>query len=132
MFDHRTRLAVGALPEASPPVFRGCGHRCQTGTAAFTLLELLVVAGIIGVLAALLSTAFNNAKAKTQRDPVFGFDVATECPNVPSEILIPRNAWADKAAYDATARKLAGLFNKNFETYAAGATAEVKAAAPVA
>ena len=48
------------------------------------------------------------------------------------EILIPRNAWADKAAYDATAKKLAGLFNKNFETYAAGASAEVKAAAPKA
>ena len=50
---------------------------------------------------------------------------------MPSEILIPRNAWADKAAYDATAKKLAGLFNKNFETYAPGASAEVKAAAPV-
>jgi phosphoenolpyruvate carboxykinase (ATP) len=70
------------------------------------------------------------AKSKMQRDAVFGFDVVTECPNVPSEILIPRNAWADKAAYDATAKKLAGLFNKNFETYAAGASAEVKAAAP--
>jgi phosphoenolpyruvate carboxykinase (ATP) len=72
------------------------------------------------------------AKAKTQKDPVFGFDIATEVPNVPSEILVPRNAWADKAAYDATAKKLAGLFNKNFETYAVGASAEVKAAAPVA
>ena len=61
-----------------------------------------------------------------------GFDVVTECPNVPPDILVPRNAWADKAAYDATAKKLAGLFNKNFETYAAGASAEVKAAAPVA
>ena len=71
------------------------------------------------------------AKARTERDPVFGFDVVAECPNVPSEILIPRNAWADKAAYDATAKKLAALFNKNFETYAAGASAEVKAAAPV-
>ena len=70
------------------------------------------------------------AKAKTERDPVFGFDVVAECPNVPSEILIPRNTWADKAAYDATAKKLAGLFNKNFETYAPGASAEVKAAAP--
>jgi phosphoenolpyruvate carboxykinase (ATP) len=66
-----------------------------------------------------------------ERDPVFGIDVVAECPNVPSEILIPRNAWADKAAYDATAKKLAALFNKNFETYAAGASAEVKAAAPL-
>jgi phosphoenolpyruvate carboxykinase (ATP) len=72
------------------------------------------------------------AKAKTERDPVFGFEVAAECPGVPSEILIPRNAWANKAAYEATAKKLAGLFNKNFETYAAGVSAEVKASAPKA
>jgi phosphoenolpyruvate carboxykinase (ATP) len=71
-------------------------------------------------------------KAKTERDPVFGFDIVTEVPGVPSEILRPRESWADKSAYDATAKKLAGLFNKNFETYAAGASAEVKAAAPVA
>ena len=70
------------------------------------------------------------AKAKTQRDPTFGVDVVTECPNVPAEILIPRNAWADKAAYDATAKKLAGLFKENFKTYETGAAAEVKAAGP--
>jgi phosphoenolpyruvate carboxykinase (ATP) len=51
---------------------------------------------------------------------------------VPPEILIPRNAWANKAAYEETAKKLAGLFNKNFETYAAGVSAEVKASAPKA
>src|SRR6516165_10002707 len=51
-------------------------------------------------------------KAKTQRDPVFGFDVVSECPNVPAEILIPRNVWADKTAFDATAKKLADLFTK--------------------
>jgi phosphoenolpyruvate carboxykinase (ATP) len=72
------------------------------------------------------------AKVKMQRDPVFGFDVATECANVPSEILIPRNAWTDKTSYDAMAQKLAGLFIKNFETYAGGVSDEVKAAAPKA
>jgi phosphoenolpyruvate carboxykinase (ATP) len=51
---------------------------------------------------------------------------------VPAEILRPRESWADKAAYDAAAKKLAALFNKNFETYVAGASVEVKAAAPVA
>ncbi len=51
---------------------------------------------------------------------------------MPAEILRPRDSWADKTAYDATAKKLAGLFNKNFETYAGGASAEVKAAAPTA
>ena len=71
------------------------------------------------------------AKAKTQRDANFGFDVVTECPSVPSEILVPRNAWADKAGYDAAARKLSDLFKENFKKYEAGATAEVKAAGPV-
>jgi len=71
------------------------------------------------------------AKAKTARDPVFGFDIVVECPGVPAEILRPRESWADKTAYDAAAKKLATLFNKNFETYAAGASTEVKAAAPV-
>jgi phosphoenolpyruvate carboxykinase (ATP) len=70
------------------------------------------------------------AKARTQRDAIFGFDVITECPNVPSEILVPRNAWADKAAYDATAKKLAGLFKDNFKTYEAGASEEIRAAGP--
>ena len=72
------------------------------------------------------------ASAKTERDPIFGFDIVTECSGVPAEILRPRDSWADKAAYDATAIELAGLFNKNFETYAGGARAEVKAAAPAA
>jgi phosphoenolpyruvate carboxykinase (ATP) len=72
------------------------------------------------------------AKAKTARDPIFGFEIVTECPGVPAEILHPRESWADKSAYDTTAKKLAALFNKNFETYAEGASAEVKAAAPVA
>jgi phosphoenolpyruvate carboxykinase (ATP) len=72
------------------------------------------------------------AKAATERDPVFGLDVVTECPNVPSEILIPRNVWSDKAAYEATAKKLAGLFATNFAAYEVGVSAEVKAAGPVA
>jgi phosphoenolpyruvate carboxykinase (ATP) len=70
------------------------------------------------------------AKAKTQRDPIFGFDVVTECPNVPKGILVPRDAWADKTAYDAASKKLAGLFQENFKTYESGVSPEIKAAAP--
>jgi phosphoenolpyruvate carboxykinase (ATP) len=72
------------------------------------------------------------AKSKTERDPVFGFDIVIGCSGVPPEILRPLESWADKSAYDAAAKKLATLFNKNFETYAPGASAEVKAAAPAA
>ena len=71
------------------------------------------------------------AKAPTQRDCVFGFDVITECPNVPKGILRPREAWADKSAYDAAAKKLANLFRENFKTYESGVSPDVKAAAPV-
>jgi phosphoenolpyruvate carboxykinase (ATP) len=72
------------------------------------------------------------AGAMTRRDPVFGFEVVTACPGVPSEILRPRDTWADKAAYDAAAKKLAGLFIDNFKKYEGGASAEVRAASPAA
>jgi phosphoenolpyruvate carboxykinase (ATP) len=70
------------------------------------------------------------AEAPTAVDPIFGFQVVTECPEVPAEILTPRETWGDKEAYDQTARKLAHLFAENFKTYAAGVSPEVKAAAP--
>jgi phosphoenolpyruvate carboxykinase (ATP) len=70
------------------------------------------------------------ATEKTECDLVFGLDVVAKCPNVPSEILIPRNVWSDKAAYEAAAMKLAGLFAKNFATYEGGVSAEVKTAGP--
>lgn len=71
------------------------------------------------------------AKAPTQRDETFGFEIVTACPDVPSEVLVPRNTWKDKAAYDAAANKLAKLFVNNFKTYEAGVSAEVRAASPV-
>jgi phosphoenolpyruvate carboxykinase (ATP) len=70
------------------------------------------------------------ASAKAVKDPVFGFDIVTECPGVPSEVLLPRNTWKDPAAYDAAANKLATLFINNFKTYQSGASAEVCAAGP--
>jgi len=72
------------------------------------------------------------AKAETKQDPVFGFAVPTACPGVPSEVLVPRETWSDKGSYEATARKLAGLFRDNFQKYADGASAEVRAAGPAA
>ncbi len=63
------------------------------------------------------------------RDPVFGVDVVTAVPNVPSEVLLPRATWPDPAAYDAAARKLAGLFRDNFRAYEAGVSAEARGGA---
>jgi phosphoenolpyruvate carboxykinase (ATP) len=63
-------------------------------------------------------------------DPVFGIEVPTSVPGVPSEILSPRRTWADPAAYDAQARKLAQMFRDNFELYRAGVPDAVAAAGP--
>jgi phosphoenolpyruvate carboxykinase (ATP) len=64
------------------------------------------------------------------KHPVFGMLVPAECPDVPSEILNPRNTWADKNGYDVKAKYLAGLFIKNFEKYKDGVSEEVLEAAP--
>ncbi len=66
------------------------------------------------------------------KHPVFGVQMPKTCPNVPSEILNPRDTWADKAAYDKKSEHLAGLFNANFAKYASGVSQEILDAAPVA
>jgi len=63
-------------------------------------------------------------------DPIFGFHVPTACPGVPSEILNPRETWADPAAYDEKARDLAHRFVENFAPYRADADKSVAAAGP--
>ncbi len=65
-------------------------------------------------------------------DPFFGLEVPTVCEKVPHEFLIPKNTWSDKAAFDATAAKLAGLFVENFRQFEDGATPEILAAGPKA
>jgi len=59
----------------------------------------------------------NLAMVRTTPDLVFGIGVVSECPEVPREVLTPRDTWSDKASYDATARKLAGLFRANVRQY---------------
>ena len=70
------------------------------------------------------------AAVPTQEDPVFGLAVPTSCPEVPAEMLQPRNTWADKVAYDEKARKVAQLFKDNFKKYESQASAEVRGAGP--
>ncbi|HZZ30208.1 MAG TPA: phosphoenolpyruvate carboxykinase (ATP) [Pirellulales bacterium] len=56
--------------------------------------------------------------APTQRDPHFKLDYCTRCPSVPEALLQPAATWKDRAAYEATAQKLAALFRENFAKYA--------------
>ncbi|HEY2916765.1 MAG TPA: phosphoenolpyruvate carboxykinase (ATP) [Candidatus Limnocylindrales bacterium] len=64
-------------------------------------------------------------------DPIFRVAVPTAVPGVPAEVLQPRGTWADPAAYDAAARKLARMFHENFAAYAEGVTEAVRDAGPI-
>ena len=54
---------------------------------------------------------------KFSHNDIFNLYVPTECPNVPSEVLEPRNMWIDKDAYDLSAKKLAQMFVDNFKKF---------------
>ena len=43
--------------------------------------------------------------------------IPTQIEGVPSEVLIPRNAWEDQAAYDIKATELAQAFRENFKKF---------------
>jgi len=71
------------------------------------------------------------AQTATTPDPIFGVNVPVSCPDVPNEVLQPRNTWEDKDAYDASAKDLARRFNENFKKYEAGVSEAVRAVAPI-
>jgi phosphoenolpyruvate carboxykinase (ATP) len=83
---------------------------------------------------AMVSAALDGKldSVKTETDPVFGLAIPTEVPGVPSEVMNPRDTWKDPKAYDEQASKLAGMFVKNFEKFAAGADPAVVKAGPKA
>jgi phosphoenolpyruvate carboxykinase (ATP) len=75
-----------------------------------------------------LDGSLKNASYRT--DPYFGFAVPTSVSGIEPHILYPMKTWKDKAAFDDTARKLVGMFQKNFAKYEKDVDAEVRAAAP--
>ncbi|HEV2818834.1 MAG TPA: phosphoenolpyruvate carboxykinase [Allosphingosinicella sp.] len=81
---------------------------------------------------ALLNAALDGSLADVayRKDPNFGFDVPVSVPGVDAAILNPRDTWADKAAYDATAAKLVGLFTANFARFADHVDQAVRDSAP--
>ena len=80
------------------------------------------------LLHAALDGSLNNAPMRT--DPYFGFEVPAAVTGVDTAILNPRDTWTDKAAYDAKAKYLVGLFVDNFATFADHVDDEVKTAGP--
>ena len=81
---------------------------------------------------AMVSAALDGSleNVPTVADPVFGIGVPESCPGVPAEVLQQRSTWADGAAYDAQAQKLAAMFVKNFERFETEVSEEVRVAGP--
>lgn len=80
-----------------------------------------------------LLTAALNGKlddVKYTTDPIFGFEVPTECPNVPSEVLDPSSSWSDKKEYDRRYKDLAMRFKQNFAKFEDQTPREVIEAGP--
>jgi phosphoenolpyruvate carboxykinase (ATP) len=90
--------------------------------------ERIKIAYSRAVIRAAMSGALDDVEYET--DPFFGLQVPKRCPGVPEGVLQPRETWADKAAYDATAKKLAALFAENFKEFEEEASEELRAAGP--
>jgi phosphoenolpyruvate carboxykinase (ATP) len=82
------------------------------------------------LLDAALDGRLNGVPMRTDR--YFGFAVPKHVDGVDPKILDPRETWSDKPAYDAMARKLVGMFVKNFAKFETMVEADVKAASPAA
>jgi phosphoenolpyruvate carboxykinase (ATP) len=79
------------------------------------------------LLSAALAGELDNAEYRT--DPFFGLQIPVHVPGIPDEVLDPRAAWADQAAYDKAAANLVKRFEDNFATFADLVDDTVKAAA---
>jgi len=79
---------------------------------------------------AMVAAALNGslAQAGVRQDPNFGLLVPENCPDVPADVLDPRQTWADKGAYDSTAHDLRGRFEANFKQFESHVPEKVRAA----
>ena len=64
------------------------------------------------------------------QDAEFGLSIPTSCPDVPSEILNPRDTWVDKEAFDRQKQKLVELFRNNFSQFEDQVDDQILAAGP--
>lgn len=67
---------------------------------------------------------------ETITDDIFGLVIPLHVPGVPDEVLIPKNTWTDKNAYDTEAKSLANKFHQNFTKFKY-ASEDIKQAGPL-
>ncbi len=66
-----------------------------------------------------------------EQHTIFGLEMPKECPNVPAEVLCPRDTWEDKEAYDKKAGLLASYFKDNFKKFDDFANDEILKGGPI-
>lgn len=66
-----------------------------------------------------------------ETDPIFGLAIPRNCPDVPSELLNPRNTWENKDSYDQKAKELAQRFHQHFSQFS-GVSDSIRQAGPKA
>ena len=81
---------------------------------------------------AMITAALEGSLAEQnfETQDIFGLEIPVTCPNVPDDLLNPRNTWIDKDAYDNKANELAQAFIENFEQFSDKANQEIMEAAP--
>jgi phosphoenolpyruvate carboxykinase (ATP) len=86
----------------------------------------------IGFTRAMIRAALSGALDTVgyERDPMFNVDIPTSCPDVPPQVLKPRNTWTSAADYDRQGARLADMFVQNFKAFEGEVTADVRAAGP--
>ena len=80
------------------------------------------------MVSAAISGELNNVEY--ERDEIFNIDIPKTCPNIPSEILNPKNVWNDKNEYLTAANKLAEKFEENFTKKYPNMPNEISSAGP--
>jgi len=68
-----------------------------------------------GIIDAILDGSI--LKAETKTIPYFNFEVPTALPGVDTNILDPRNTYADASIWEEKAKDLSARFIKNFTKY---------------
>jgi phosphoenolpyruvate carboxykinase (ATP) len=136
--EFSTCFASPFLPLAPKVYAEMLGNRLRQHNAQCWLVNTGWTGGAFGTgqrmnlhhTRAMVNAALDGRLAQSEyvTEDAFGLSIPTSCPDVPSELLHPRNAWADKEAYDRQAQMLATKFEENFRRF--DAPEEVRNAGP--
>lgn len=85
---------------------------------------------------AMIAAAIDGSLEAANKDnyhihSVFGVAQPRTCPNVPTDVLSPRDTWNNDEGYYATAAKLTAVFRENFKKFEGQASPEILAGGPL-